>query len=434
MRIHCLCALNTLNCASLVHLFGRGAVAKQPTKAKSRHESSGLGSSSGSPAPPLQSPLSSHSKSSSSSSSSSSTIVLNRGADGKFVCTGGRFGDAPLSPPPPSTAATAGRPPATAETVAGRSAVNSSDANTATLSGGRQPPRMSNSGNVDPATGLRPLAEFSGAGSAASAAFLLLDESALVDDFAALTAATPGSGSTGCGNRSSSSGSGSSSATKKNKGKNAKSPAGSNTSSGSLELAPGGASGSQSMPTLAAVAARAARLSSLSHHHSAGATSNALFPPSSPSPPTRKVTSHSSFTSVSSTSLWPSASSLGSTEPDKGVVAPLGAKAPLSAYGLVRKPCVGKPGSVIVCCGYCFDKLKLKVVDTLTYPRPVKQFQLLVDGATTLGALKDLLLTEVYVCVCEHVFQRGLCLFGFTQGTSLVSLLNCMDILHSYIV
>ena len=41
------------------------------------------------------------------------------------------------------------------------------------------------------------------------------------------------------------------------------------------------------------------------------------------------------------------------------------------------------------------DKLRLKLVDTLTYPRPVRQFALLVDEGMALKDLRDLMALEV---------------------------------------
>jgi hypothetical protein len=58
------------------------------------------------------------------------------------------------------------------------------------------------------------------------------------------------------------------------------------------------------------------------------------------------------------------------------------------------RPAVGKTKEIL-CCTYCKNKIRLKFVDTLTYPRPVRQFGLLLSKNITLFDLRKLLLKEI---------------------------------------
>jgi len=54
-----------------------------------------------------------------------------------------------------------------------------------------------------------------------------------------------------------------------------------------------------------------------------------------------------------------------------------------------------KAGKDLMVCSYCRDKLRLRFVDMLTYPRPIRQFWMLINGDMRLGSLRDLLAIEV---------------------------------------
>eukprot|EP00941_MAST-03F_sp_MAST-3F-sp1_P005854 g5854.t1 len=49
------------------------------------------------------------------------------------------------------------------------------------------------------------------------------------------------------------------------------------------------------------------------------------------------------------------------------------------------------------CCWYCQDKFVVRFVDMLTYPRPVRKFDLLVPDTSTIGQIRSLMASEVAV-------------------------------------
>eukprot|EP00501_MAST-03F_sp_TOSAG23-6_P001009 GSMAST32.ASY1.ANO1.1049.1 assembled CDS len=51
------------------------------------------------------------------------------------------------------------------------------------------------------------------------------------------------------------------------------------------------------------------------------------------------------------------------------------------------------------CCWYCRDKLNLHFIDMLTYPRPIRQFDLLVSESSNIGDIRALMASEVNIDV-----------------------------------